>query len=88
LFSQYALVHAWLIPLLPAVACVVIGLFMRRTPALAAVVSIGLSLTSFLLAVGVGAGVLAQGITVDQPFIQRTPWLFPAGIVGRHGSLS
>ena len=80
MFSQYALVHAWLIPLLPAVACVVIGLFMRRTPALAAVVSIGLSLTSFLLAVGVGAGVLAQGITVDQPFIQRTPWLALPGL--------
>lgn len=80
MFSQYALVHAWLIPLLPAVACVVIGLFMRRTPVLAAVVSIGLSLTSFVLAVGVGAGVLAQGITVDQPFIQRTPWLALPGL--------
>lgn len=80
MFSQYALVHAWLIPLLPAVACVVIGLFLRRTPALAAVVSIGLSLISFMLAIGVGAGMLEQGITVDQPLIQRIPWLALPGL--------
>ncbi|QJW48044.1 NADH-quinone oxidoreductase subunit L [bacterium BFN5] len=80
MFSQYALLHAWLIPLLPAVACVIVGLFMRRTPALAAVVSIGMSLVSFLLAIGVGTGVLVQGITVDQPLIQRIPWLVLPGL--------
>lgn len=80
MFSQYALLHAWLIPLLPAVACVIVGLFMRRTPALAAVVSIGMSLVSFLLAIGVGTGVLEQGITVDQPLIQRIPWLVLPGL--------
>lgn len=80
MFSQYALLHAWLIPLLPAVACVIVGLFMRRTPVLAAVVSIGMSLVSFLLAIGVGTGVLVQGITVDQPLIQRIPWLVLPGL--------
>ena len=35
LFIQYALHHAWLIPLLPAVAFVLVGFFLRRLPAVA-----------------------------------------------------
>lgn len=80
MFSQYALQHAWLIPLLPAVAFVIVGFFLRRTPILAAVVSIVMSAVSFALAAGVGYGVINQAITVDNPLIQRLPWLKIAGL--------
>ena len=80
MFSQYAVQHAWLIPLLPFVAFVVIGFFLRRCPRPAAGLAIGMSLASFLLALGVGYGVFAGSITVDQPWIQKIPWLDIAGI--------
>ena len=80
MFSQYAVQHAWLIPLLPFVAFVVIGFFLRRWPRSAAGLAIGMSLASFLLALGVGYGVFAGSITVDQPWIQKVPWLDIAGI--------
>ena len=80
MFSQYAVQHAWLIPLLPVVAFVVIGFFLRRCPRPAAGLAIGMSLASFLLALGVGYGVFAGSITVDQPWIQKIPWLDIAGI--------
>ncbi len=73
MFSQYAVQHAWLIPLLPFVAFVVIGFFLRRCPRPAAGLAIGMSLASFLLALGVGYGVFAGSITVDQPWIQKIP---------------
>ncbi|MBP2629543.1 MAG: proton-translocating NADH-quinone oxidoreductase, chain [Firmicutes bacterium] len=80
LFSQYALHHAWLIPLLPAVGFVLVGFFLRRFPAVAAAVSVCMSLLSFVLALGVGAGVIAGNITVDTPLIQRVPWFVITGL--------
>lgn len=80
MFSQYALHHAWLIPLLPAVAFLLIGFLLRRVPLLAGAVSIGMSLLSFALALGVGYGVIERAITVDSPFIQRLPWLTIPGL--------
>ena len=72
--------HAWLIPLLPFVAFVVIGFFLRSCPRPAASLAICLSLVSFLLALGAGYGVFSGGITVEQPWIQKVPWLDIAGI--------
>lgn len=80
MFSQYAINHAWLIPLLPAVGFILVGFFLRRVPALAAAVSICMSLLSFVLALGVGYGVIARIITVDNPLIQRVPWLVISGL--------
>lgn len=80
LFSQYALHHAWLIPLLPALSFVLVGFFLRRFPAVAASISVCMSLLSFVLASGVGAGVIAGNITVDAPFIQRVPWFVITGL--------
>jgi NADH-quinone oxidoreductase subunit L len=70
----------WLIPLLPAMAFIIIGFFLRRLPILAAAVSILMSLVSFILALGAGYGVITQNITVDNPFIQRIPWLSISGL--------
>ncbi|MDD4599577.1 NADH-quinone oxidoreductase subunit L [bioreactor metagenome] len=80
MFSQYALHHAWLIPLLPVIAFIIVGLFLRRIPVLSAAVSVCMSLLSFVLALGVGYGVIDQLITVDNPLIQRMPWLVIPGL--------
>lgn len=80
MFSQYALHHAWLIPLLPAAAFIIVGLFLRRSPILAAAVSICVSVVSFALAVGVGFGVIDNAVTVDNPLIKRVPWLALSGL--------
>lgn len=80
MFSQYALHHAWLIPLLPAVAFVITGFFLRRVPVLAAAVPICMSLFSFVLALGVGFGVIGHSITVENPLIQKTPWMSIPGL--------
>jgi NADH-quinone oxidoreductase subunit L len=79
LFNQYALHHAWLIPLLPAFAFIFVGFFLRRLPAAAGFVSIGMSLLSFILSLGVGYGLIARQITVDNPLVQKIPWVSIAG---------
>jgi NADH-quinone oxidoreductase subunit L len=80
LFNQYALSHVVLIPLLPAMSFIIVGFFLRRLPILAATVSVCMSLISFALSLGVGYGVIANNITVDNPLIQRVPWLSIAGL--------
>jgi NADH-quinone oxidoreductase subunit L len=80
LFSQYALSHVVLIPLLPAISFIIVGFFLRRLPILAATVSVCMSLISFALSLGVGCGVIANHITVDHPLIQRIPWFSISGL--------
>ena len=80
MFNQYALSHAALIPLLPAMSFIIVGFFLRRLPILAATVSVCMSLISFALSLGVGYGVIANNITVDNPLIQRIPWLSISGL--------
>jgi len=80
LFNQYALSHVVLIPLLPAISFIIVGFFLRRLPIVAATVSVGMSLISFALSLGVGYGVIAHNITVENPLIQRVPWLSIAGL--------
>ena len=79
MFNQYALHHAWLIPLLPAFAFIFVGFFLRRLPAVAGFVSICMSLLSFILSLGVGYGLIASQITVDNPLVQKIPWVSIAG---------
>ena len=79
MFNQYALHHAWLIPLLPAFAFIFVGFFLRRLPAAAGFVSICMSLLSFILSLGVGYGVIVRQITVDNPLVQKIPWVTIAG---------
>ncbi|WP_110955114.1 NADH-quinone oxidoreductase subunit L [Anaerosinus massiliensis] len=85
MFSQYALQHAWLIPLMPAVAFILVGVFLRRFAATSAVISIGLSFLSFVLALGVGIGIIESNITVDAPLIQKIPWVSITGFSAEMG---
>ncbi len=80
MLNQYALHHAWAIPLLPAVAFVVIGFFLRARHRLAAGVAIAMSTVSFILALGVGYETITQSITVEHPFIERIPWVAISGL--------
>lgn len=80
MFNQYALSHAVLIPLLPAISFIIVGFFLRRLPILAATVSVCMSLISFALSLGVGYGVITHNITVDNPLIQRIPWFSISGL--------
>lgn len=73
--SEFALTHAWLIPLLPAFAFVVIGLFTRLDKNLSAKIAISMMSVSFLTALGVLAAVISGPITMDNPFLQQAVWV-------------
>lgn len=74
MFNEFALEHAWLIPLLPAISFVIIGMVTRSYGKLSAAIAVSMSTISFLLAVGVTLAVVAGNITVDAPFIQKLSW--------------
>ena len=75
MFQQFALEHAWLIPLLPAISFVIIGMLIRSYGKASAALAVLMSLISFCLAVGVATGVVDYGITVEAPFVQKVSWL-------------
>ena len=80
MFNEFALEHAWLIPLLPALAFVVIGVVTRSYGRLSAAIAVSMSALSFLLAAGTALAVVEGNITVEAPFIQKVSW-FHIGIV-------
>lgn len=74
MFNEFALEHAWLIPLLPALAFVVIGMATRSYGRLSAAIAVSMSTLSFLLAAGTALAVIEGNITVEAPFIQKVSW--------------
>ena len=74
MFLDFALYHAWLIPLLPAIAFILIAFVLGGTTRMASGTAIAFMGASFVLALGVGGAVLVKGITVDQPLIYKTLW--------------
>ena len=80
MFSDFALTHAWLIPLLPALAFLVIGFFTRLDKNRSAAIAITMSSLSFLLACGVTWAVVSGHITMEAPFVQKALW-FEIGTV-------
>ena len=74
MFNEFALEHAWLIPLLPALAFVVIGMATRSYGRLSAAIAVSMSTLSFLLAAGTALAVVEGNITVEAPFIQKVSW--------------
>jgi NADH-quinone oxidoreductase subunit L len=76
MFVGFALRHAWLIPLLPAAAFVIVGLFIRPlSRRLSAAASIGAIGASLVLSYAAAWGILAQGITVDAPLVYKLTWV-------------
>lgn len=80
MFSEFALHHAWLIPLLPAIAFLFVGLGVRKCWRLSAAVAITMSTASFALALGIAQAVLNLNITVETPFVQRISWMSIPGL--------
>ncbi len=80
MFSLFALEHAWLIPLLPAVSFVIIGMVTRSYGKLSAAIAVAMSTISFLLALGVALAVVDGNISVEAPFIQQVSWFHIASV--------
>ena len=74
MFTEFALTHAFLIPLFPALAFLVIGLFTRGNKNISALVAIAMSSLSFLLALGVLGAVIAGPVVMAEPFVMKTLW--------------
>lgn len=73
---QYQYINlAWLIPVLPALAFVLIAFVTKRARMLSALVAIAAMAASFVLSVGILWEVLAKGITMDNPIEYAVDWL-------------
>ncbi len=78
---EFALYNAWLIPLLPAVAFVLIALVFKPLPKVSAFVAITFILISFVLAICIGIGVIQQGGEfVEHPLKQAFTWFSMNGL--------
>ncbi len=78
--EQFALTHAWLIPLVPAAAFAIIGLFLQNFHKLSAAIAILAITFGFVMSLGIAGAVFNLGITVDAPFVQRIEWIKIAGL--------
>ena len=74
MFFDFALYHAWLIPLLPALAFLVIGLGTRQNKKTSAIIGIMAIGASFLLSLGVVGAVLTKRLVMAAPFVMKTVW--------------
>ncbi|MBQ9364971.1 MAG: NADH-quinone oxidoreductase subunit L, partial [Schwartzia sp.] len=77
---DFALNHAYLIPLLPALAFAVILAFTRLNKKTSAFIAISAMSVSFLLAVAIAFGVVNEHIVMTTPFIRRALWVTIGGI--------
>lgn len=87
MWADFSLHHAWLIPLLPALAFAIISFFLLRSPWLAARLAIAAMGSAFLIALGVVWAVGSKGITVEAPFVMKTVWFSMPGLVASMGVL-
>ena len=74
MFFDFALYHAWLIPLLPALAFLVIGLGTRQNKKTSAIIGITAIGASFLLSLGVVGAVLTKRLVMAASFVMKTVW--------------
>ena len=78
---DFALHNAWLIPLLPAIAFLLIVLVFRPLPKASAFVAITAMLISFILAIHVGIGVIQAGDAfVEHPLKYAVTWFEMSGL--------
>ena len=77
---DFALYHAWLIPLLPALAFVIIGLGTRQNKKISAIIGITAIGASFLLSLGIVGAVLTKRLVMAAPFVMKTVWASIGGM--------
>ncbi|NLK50862.1 MAG: NADH-quinone oxidoreductase subunit L [Syntrophomonadaceae bacterium] len=80
---HFAVQNSWLIPLMPAIAFAIIVFFLRRTPQASAFFSISCISVSFLLSLGVVAGVLMDPAAVES----SVTWFSMPGLTVEMGTL-
>ncbi|AEF93988.1 proton-translocating NADH-quinone oxidoreductase, chain L [Desulfotomaculum nigrificans CO-1-SRB] len=71
---EFALSHAWLVPLLPALAFTIIVFLTRPWPKLSSLVSIVAMLSSFVIATAVALGVFSNPQFIEKPLVYSLRW--------------
>ncbi|NLC06683.1 MAG: NADH-quinone oxidoreductase subunit L [Syntrophomonadaceae bacterium] len=81
--TQFAIDNSWLIPFMPALAFIMIVFFLRKAPQASALFSIACIFTSFVLALGVVGGILANPTTTEH----SVTWFSMPGVSLEMGTL-
>ncbi|MDU4960711.1 MAG: NADH-quinone oxidoreductase subunit L [Sporomusaceae bacterium] len=71
---QIVLPYLWLIPLLPALGCILIAAAVYSRPRLAALTALAALGSAFLLSAAAAAAVVSGGISMETPFIRTVNW--------------
>lgn len=71
---DFALTHAYLIPLFPALAFLIIGPFTRSNKNLSATIAIFMMVLSLIFSVFVALATQVYGITMNDPFVMQITW--------------
>ena len=83
----FALTHAYLIPLFPAIAFLVIGPFTRRDKNLSAAIAVFMMSLAFVFSVFVAMATVNYGITMTDPYVMKTLWAQVGGVALSMGVL-
>ena len=76
----FALTHAYLIPLFPAIAFLIIGAFTRREKKLSAAIAVCMMSLAFVFSVVVALAVMNNQITMSDPYVMKTLWAKVGGV--------
>ncbi|QGG48151.1 NADH-quinone oxidoreductase subunit L [Heliorestis convoluta] len=79
-FAQFSLENAWLIPLLPFIAFLLIVSFFRNMEKTASTTAIVFSAISFALALGVVTSVLQRPELIEEPLVYSMRWFSMPGL--------
>ena len=71
---EFALNHAWLVPLLPALAFVIIVFFTQRWARLSSLVSIAAMVGSFVLSSAIAVGVFTNHEFIEKSLVYSVRW--------------
>jgi NADH-quinone oxidoreductase subunit L len=77
---EFAMYHAWLIPLLPALAFLGISLLTRPWPRLSAYLACGSMLIGFVLAASAAVGVFTNPELIEKPLVYAVRWFSMPGL--------
>ena len=85
--TAFALAHAYLIPLLPALAALIIGLLTRQDKCISAAIAAVMMALSFILSVCIVCAVTDGGITMNDPYVMQMHWAQAGDVVLAMGVL-
>ncbi|MGQ9532421.1 MAG: proton-conducting transporter transmembrane domain-containing protein, partial [Desulfotomaculales bacterium] len=77
---EFAMYHAWIIPLLPALAFLGISLLTRPWPRLSAYLACGSMLIGFVLAASAAVGVFTDPELIEKPLVYAVRWFSMPGL--------